>query len=71
MAGPGRSMGHVLHGEDAFRISDQLAWVSDFVSLGFVMHLWASIWLGEQAFTKKQVDASSCTAFFVEDAHTG
>jgi hypothetical protein len=45
MASPGRSMGLALHDEEASRVSDQLAWVSNFVSLGVVNLLWSNIWL--------------------------
>jgi hypothetical protein len=40
MASPGRSMGLALHDDEASGVTDQLAWVSNSVSLDAAFLLW-------------------------------
>ncbi len=71
MASLGRSMGLALHDEESSRVSDQLAWVSNSVSLGVVNLLSSNIWLGGQGWPKKnKLTRRAVPCFFVEDART-
>jgi len=63
MASPGRSMGLVLHDDEASRMTDQLAWVSNSVSLGAAILLWQNIWLGGNAFTKNKLTRRAVPCF--------
>jgi hypothetical protein len=75
MASPGRSMGLVLHDEEGMLEDVRLIGVGEGVGVEIcvvrrgeyfvVEHL-----VGRGRLPQKQVDASSCTVFFVEDARS-